>query len=144
MSEYLWGVFVKKRSRREDFSGHLRFKRVGSVISWVRFKESQVDLKPSETDGNQSQFKSPLRRISLKLKVESWLLSDSKASLFAEGGLEQHTTVIKGSLRSSNLRTRNSNCLLQDADNKVAALNFCFVYVAIPPPFLGRSQRETL
>lgn len=73
ISEYLWGAFIKNKSRREDFSGFLRFGRVEPLISCVRLNESQVDLKLSETGDSQSQLKSPVRRISLKL----WIIAYS-------------------------------------------------------------------
>lgn len=74
------------RINQEERISLFGFGRV-ELINCVRLNESQVDLKLSESEDNQSQLKSPARRISFKSKVDSCLLSNDKASLLAEGGL---------------------------------------------------------
>lgn len=81
MSKYLWGELIRNKSRREDFSRHLRFGWVGLLISCMRINESQVDVELSETGDDQFQLKSPERRISLKSKVHSCFLNADIASL---------------------------------------------------------------
>ena len=54
-----------------DLKGYLMLGWVGLSINWLRFKESQIDFKPSETHDNQLRFRSPTETKSPELNPET-------------------------------------------------------------------------
>ncbi len=58
---YLWGAFVRMRSSNVDLLRSFGLSLVGTLIHWVRFKESHNSLMQSEAEQSQPQFRSHMR-----------------------------------------------------------------------------------
>lgn len=72
--EYLCGVFVKIKSSSGDFSRCLTFECLAASTSCVGLKESHTDLRLSNAEVNQTQFRSPTSSSSFGSKFDNVLM----------------------------------------------------------------------